>query len=484
MSIPVKVNPKFTLALLNSVLQTSPNGIVAFKSIRNQSNEIVDFEWLIVNERAEQIIKKKADELIGMRMLDVFPANAKSGLFAKYVEVVNTGESTSVEQFYEEDNLSFWLKLSAVKLGDGFTATFQDISEIKETIFEIQTSELKYKQLFHNSIDPIFLVDYNYNIIDANRSFMEFFEINNELPNCHFKDIFIDNTEFDRFKTSIIDNNTLIEFETRLQTSQGGQKICLINSVPLIYKESPMPIIQGVIRDLTARIESEKMFLEAEKMLLTSKIARTIAHEVRNPLTNLNLALEQLQEDLPENKDNSIFFDIITRNSKRIEDLITDLLDSSKSREYEFEETCIKEVLLDTIRMISDRIFLQEMKLVQDFPQEEIKVPVDSEQIKVAFLNVLLNATEAMDYGSGELIVSIVRKDDQVIIEFKDNGKGMGSESQKKLFDPFYTSQKKNGTGLGLNTVKNIINGHKGSISFESKEGSGTSFFITLPTSK
>lgn len=481
MPASIKINPKFTLALLNSVLQTSPDGIVAFKSHRNELGEIVDFEWLVANQRAEKILRKRADELIGKCMLQVFPANKEAGLFEKYVKVVNTGEPAFMEQFYQEGDLAFWLKVSVVKLGDGFTATFQDITEIKEAFFKIQTSELKYKQLFHNSIDPIFLVDHRYNIIDANRAFLDLFELGSDISKNHFKDIFIDSTEFERFKTNIINDNRLFEFETRLQTNYGEEKICLINSIPLLNKESPLPIIQGVIRDLTSRKEAEKMLLEAEKLLLTGKIARTIAHEVRNPLTNLNLALEQLKEDLPLTDDSALYTEIISRNSKRIEDLITDLLDSSKSREYKFEVISIKTALYETIEMISDRMFLQEMQLEKDFPPEEILVSLDLEQIKIAFLNIMINATEAMKEGEGRLKISIDYRGDNVLIEFADNGKGMGAEIQKKAFDPFFTSRKKKGTGLGLNTVKNIINGHKGSITFKSKEGMGTSFYVMLP---
>ena len=482
MPASIPINPKFTLALLNSVLQSSPDGIVAFKSIRNDSNEISDFEWLVANEKAEKILNKKAVDLIGKRMLQVFPANKESGLFDKYVKVVNSGESAFMEQFYQEGELAFWLKVSVVKLGDGFTATFQDISEIKEAFFKVQTSELKYKQLFHNSIDPIFLVDHDYQIIDANRSFTGLFELGEDFLNMSFKDLFIDSTEFERFQTDIINANRLVEFETNLKTASGEEKICSINSIPLINRESHLPIIQGVIRDLTARIEAEKTLLEAEKLLFTGKIARTIAHEVRNPLTNLNLALEQLKDDLPENADHSFFLEIIGRNSKRIEDLITDLLDSSKSRDYEFEVTCLKSVMEETIGMISDRMFLQDMTLTPNFPAHEIMVQLDVEQIKVAFLNIMLNATEAMTAGTGELKIEIECRDDNVLIEFTDNGVGMTLETQKKLYDPFYTSRKRKGTGLGLNTVKNIINGHKGSITFKSAESIGTSFYVMLPT--
>ncbi len=484
MPASITINPKFTLALLNSVLQTSPDGIVAFKAIRNDQGKIVDFEWLVVNERAEKIMKKKADDLLGKRMLEIFPANKTSGLFDKYVKVVETGVSAFTEQFYKEGELSFWLKVSVVKLGDGFTATFQDISEIKEAFFKVQTSELKYKQLFHNSIDPIFLVDHNYKFVDANRAFLEFFEMGDNFREHHFEEIFIDKEEFERFKSSIIDNNRLYEFETKLQTFFGEEKTCLVNSIPLFNKESPMPILQGVIRDLTTRIEAEKMLLEAEKLLLTGRIARTIAHEVRNPLTNLNLALDQLKEELLESDDNSLYMEIIARNSKRIEDLITDLLNSSKSRDYNFEECCVKQVLSETITMISDRMFLQEMKLIEDFPEQEILVQLDGEQIKIAFLNIMLNATEAMEHGNGVLTISIGFRGDNVMITFADNGKGMNQETQKRLFDPFFTSQKKKGTGLGLNTVKNIINGHQGSITFKSEEGVGTSFYVMLPMSQ
>ncbi|MEM7108680.1 MAG: PAS domain-containing protein, partial [Bacteroidota bacterium] len=117
--------------LLTSVLQSSPYGIMTFESVRNQSNEIVDFKWQLVNEAAEKIVGKDKVKLVGRNLLDVLPGNRKSGLFDTYKRVVETGTAAQFEQFYEADGLSFWFDISAVKIADGFTVTFQDITALK-----------------------------------------------------------------------------------------------------------------------------------------------------------------------------------------------------------------------------------------------------------------------------------------------------------------------------------------------------------------
>jgi PAS domain S-box-containing protein len=124
--------------LLKSILDSSLDGIMAFKSVRNLKNEIVDFEWIFVNDVAEAIVQRQADYLIGRKLLEEMPGNKDAGLFDKYVSVVETGQYTTLEQYYSADGITKWFKISAVKLNDGFTVTFQDISELKQALVDLE----------------------------------------------------------------------------------------------------------------------------------------------------------------------------------------------------------------------------------------------------------------------------------------------------------------------------------------------------------
>ncbi|MEP7277513.1 MAG: CHASE3 domain-containing protein [Bacteroidota bacterium] len=216
-----------------------------------------------------------------------------------------------------------------------------------------------------------------------------------------------------------------------------------------------------------------------EKFASTGRIARTIAHEVRNPLTNINLAMEQLKGELPVADDNAILVEMIQRNSNRINQLITDLLNSTKFDELSYGKTSINTLLDDALELARDRIVLYNIAVEKRYSTDICDVAVDKEKLKIAFLNVIVNAIEAMEPGKGLLTITTRGENNKCIIEITDNGSGMDKESLGRLFEPYFTSKPK-GNGLGLTNTQNIILNHKGTIHGESEHGKGTTFIITL----
>lgn len=216
-----------------------------------------------------------------------------------------------------------------------------------------------------------------------------------------------------------------------------------------------------------------------EKFASTGRIARTIAHEVRNPLTNINLAIEQLKTEMTVSEDNSILFDMVQRNSNRINQLITDLLNSTKFAELTYGKTSINTLLDEALELAKDRIVLNSINVVKQYSNDICEVAVDKEKLKIAFLNIIVNAIEAMEPAKGILTLTTKGENNKCVIEIADNGTGMDSESQGRLFEPYFTSKPK-GNGLGLTNTQNIILNHKGTIQAESEKGKGTVFIIIL----
>lgn len=215
-----------------------------------------------------------------------------------------------------------------------------------------------------------------------------------------------------------------------------------------------------------------------EKFAATGRISRTIAHEVRNPLTNINLALEQLQAEIPASVESKFLFEMITRNSNRINQLITDLLDSTRVSELQHIKSSINDVLDSSLEFASDRIELNQIKVIKDYDKDIPPVLIDQEKIEIAFLNIIVNAIEAMeDYGT--LHISTESRNNRCVIKITDTGKGISKEDIAKLFEPYFTTKEK-GTGLGLTNTQNIILAHNATINVESELGKGTSFTISL----
>jgi signal transduction histidine kinase len=218
-----------------------------------------------------------------------------------------------------------------------------------------------------------------------------------------------------------------------------------------------------------------------EKFAVTGRIARTIAHEVRNPLTNINLATDQLKVDLnghiPGEAGNML--NMIHRNSDRINQLITDLLESTKASELKAEKIPVDSLLDETLELAKDRVLLAGIKIQKEYSRDSRMIFVDKEKMKIAFLNIIVNAIESMDAGKGMLVISTSSDKNKCIVKITDNGAGIDKESLAKLFEPYFTS-KPNGNGLGLTNTQNIIFNHNGQISAESRPGMGTTFIVTL----
>ncbi len=465
--------------LLHSIIDTTFFGVLNFKSIRNSDSEIMDFECIFANKTASELLAVDVSDLIGAKMMDVLPEQIGNGFFKEYKRLVETGKFAKVEQHCKTDKFDGWFQVSASKLGDGFTVTFQDISDVKKMQADLTTRGNKYQKLFDESIDAIFLLDEQFQFINVNSSFRQLFGFNlGNIKEKSIKQLFLSEKDFLPFENALKKNKKIDELEVFLLTKKSYKRFCLINSVPVYDEERQQQNYLGVIRDMTKRKQAEKDIMVAEKLSMTGNIARTIAHEVRNPLTNLSLALEQLKEEIPEDiEDAELYLSIIERNTKRIGNLITDLLNSSKPKKLKLIKQPIKKLITEALALVKDRIKLQNLELVEDYSQENIILPLDSDQFKIALLNLFINAIESMKPDHGVLKIAEEIHDDYLMLIIQDNGKGISPTALKKLFEPFFTG-KKEGTGLGLTTVQNIIHSHKGKIEVESELGQGTTFTI------
>jgi len=215
-----------------------------------------------------------------------------------------------------------------------------------------------------------------------------------------------------------------------------------------------------------------------EKFAATGRIARTIAHEVRNPLTNISLATEQLRE-LDQREETKMLHDMISRNADRINRLVSELLNATRFAQLNFRTIRIHELVDGALDMAVDRIRLNQVAVEKEYSAESCTVKADPEKMKLAFLNIIVNAIEAMPREGGRLKLRTWNIADKCFVEIRDNGTGMDEETMQKLFDPYFTG-KRDGTGLGLTNSQNIIFNHRGNIRVSSQPGQGSSFVVSM----
>ena len=232
--------------------------------------------------------------------------------------------------------------------------------------------------------------------------------------------------------------------------------------------------------DVSARKRTEQDLITSEKMALSGRFARTIAHEIRNPLTNITLSMGQLKSELNQGDDSlELYFDIVKRNCERINQLITELLNSTKPEDLNYLQFPVDRLINETLDLAIDRIQLKEIQLEKEFLHIRPSILVDPEKMKIALLNIIINAIEAMDMKQGILNIKTIEREGQLHISIIDNGIGISNENIGRLFEPFYTGKVK-GTGLGLTSAQNIIHNHKGTIKVESVPKQGTEFVISF----
>jgi PAS domain S-box-containing protein len=349
-------------------------------------------------------------------------------------------------------------------------------------IRELDEKEKKYRSLFERSLDCIFLANSEFRMLEMNDAFLKFLgyrDFNQVKP--HLKDIFANPDDFEVCMEQLMSKQAIKDFEVTLLTSENEPRTCLFNCVFIPNQADDFCCYQGIIRDLTILKKAELDMMVAEKLSMTGKLARTIAHEIRNPLTNLNLALDNLREETSEDDEQFMLYtDIIQRSSNRIEKLIGDLLNSSKPKELRLELTSLHAILDDILELVRDRANLKGIRIKESLEEELPRIFVDREKLSIALVNILLNGVEAIEHAQGLLSVSTQIRNSSIFLTIEDNGHGIEKEDIKKIFDPFYTS-KPEGTGLGLTSTLNILTSHNASMHVTSKVGVGTTFEVEFP---
>ena len=207
-----------------------------------------------------------------------------------------------------------------------------------------------------------------------------------------------------------------------------------------------------------------------------------LAHEVRNPLTNINLAVEAL-ESMVKDADLKVYFDIILRSSARINGLITQLLTSNLAHMGRGHKYSIHHLLDEVIEMERDRISLKNITVKKEYSLQDCGIVLDKPKMKIALTNIIINAVDAMTPKEGQLTL-ITKSDNGIpVLQIKDNGCGISKQDLKKIFMTNF-SHKPGGLGIGLASTFRILQLNHVGIDVESEEGCGTSFILSFGKKK
>jgi PAS domain S-box-containing protein len=344
----------------------------------------------------------------------------------------------------------------------------------------LRANEKKYRNIFELSKDVVFIAEESLKFRDVNQATSALLGYEKEeLLQLKVTDLIPDETDKMLLEKILYEDAEISDLELELQTKSGELKTCILSITATV--DASGSYFQGLIHDITNLRRAEKANLLVEKLGATGRLVRTLAHEVRNPLNNINMSVEQLlQAERNVEDETYLFLDIIQRNSKRIGDIITELLDTSRPTDLVFDRCSLQSILDESIGEALDRITLQHVNMQIKYANEPCYILANKEKLKIAFLNIIINAIEAVPPITGKINISVENVREAHIVTIKDNGCGIPEENISRLFEPYFTS-KRNGMGLGLAATLNILQSHKATVDVSSALKQGTTFTITFP---
>ncbi|WP_066757202.1 ATP-binding response regulator [Crocinitomix algicola] len=343
--------------------------------------------------------------------------------------------------------------------------------------FKIQSrnEREKYHNLIHNSLEAVFTADENHQILMANQSFRDLIGIKEE-GNLDFRSLFVDEN-YKNFFSALSGVNMRNINRTKLRNF-NGEILEVYIAISRILDAKDNADFQVVIHDVTELEKVREKLYANEKISLIQRMARIIGHEVRNPLTNIVLATEEMKDDLKSNSDAMVMLGVVHRNALRISALIDKFLNNTLDPDFQFTNQSLKKIIQNAYEHCKDRILLKGIDCTLKIDDHEHHLRLDQEKIQVVFTNIIINATEALETTENPKLVIAVSEDDNFVnVEITDNGIGMNNEIIDQLFEPFYTS-KQGGLGLGMANSKNILEEHGAKIKVQSKVNHGTKFTI------
>jgi PAS domain S-box-containing protein len=274
-------------------------------------------------------------------------------------------------------------------------------------------------------------------------------------------------------------------YKARLAT-QGNGREALVNVAvaPLVSKEKKQIGRLIILDDITDRAELEARLVQADKLSSIGLMAAGVAHEVNTPLAVISTYAQMLAKRISDDDQKAVLLDKIAKQTFRASEIVNSLLNFSRTSPVEWGEVNVNRVLRDTVGLIEHQLAKARVTVAWQLDESVGPMRGNHGKLQQVFLNLFLNARDAME-AEGRAGVLTIRSswDGELIhVEVADTGSGIPAENLSRIFDPFFTTKApKKGTGLGLSVTYGIVQEHGGEISVESTAGAGTRFRIDFP---
>lgn len=362
----------------------------------------------------------------------------------------------------------------------GLASTFESMRQrIRAYTTQLQTSEKKYRSLIEHSLEAIAIINSQGKIIECNSKFSHISGYRSEALMQRNINQLIE-IQKKVYIHSPIKNGILSEhYETTLFSKDNLKipvEIYVIHGFEL-GEQKELSFVY--VRDLSERKKIEQYALQAEKMFALGQVSSGIAHEIRNPLFALHNNIDYLNKKYKNAASFREIYPELQDSIDRIHKIVSGILDFAKPHQPEFKSHKIEDILQKGIDLVKKQFEKSLITIETDYAKNPQPLEVDAHQMEQVFVNLFLNAFQAME-GAGQLSIKTRNRISCLEVQVTDTGKGIPPEEINRIFDPFY-SKSSNGSGLGLAVVQRILEQHHAKYRVTSEPYLKTTFYIYLP---
>jgi len=448
-----------------------------------------------LNSAQERFCKRKKDDMVGVSFFDVFPFASEKDhdKFSMFMKTCLDGGSHRISDYaYVRDQETLYINININPLilhGEvsGIILSSSDVTEevnlkevlrdyaarleelVKERTDELISEKEKLNAIVETVGAGIFLFDEQANITWVNRTLRQW--IGKEEGSITLHDIYGGKD----LQQAIIDNRVLQEVVHHEFGHKGGYFQFTANS--LVGPDGHMQTLV-LVQDITDMKKMEEQMMHSEKVSALARISAGVAHEIGNPLTSISSYVQILRE-MEHDDFTRESLDTIAKHINRIADIVRQMSSFAKTTMRDLKYYHVRDLITMTLDLVKYDKRMKNIRITQDIPDDLPSVRVNETQCIQVFMNIILNAADAM-FNEGALEIRARRLEHDVEISFSDTGPGISGENMEKIFDPFFTTKEK-GTGLGLAVSYNIIKGYQGDIIAENGPEGGTTFRVRVP---
>jgi len=357
------------------------------------------------------------------------------------------------------------------------------------------TSNAFLRNLIHSAVDGVIAADMTGRIIIFNKAASEIagYTRDEAMETVNIRDIYPGDDArviMEKMRSSEHGKEGIIRSYKQLAVRKDGSTIPILLNASIVYEEDREIATIGFFHDLTEtiRMESElekaqTQLLQSEKMSSLGKLAAGVAHQLNNPLGGITLFSQLMLEEHEFSDKAREDLLRIKNDAERCSSIVKELLEFARQTRREVKLHNINEIIARTLFLLCNQALFQNIVIVENYDETIPEIPADVQQLNHVFMNIILNAADAME-GQGRIEISSVlnRANNTATIQICDTGPGIDEEALPSIFEPFFTTKEQGkGTGLGLSMVYGIVESHGGSIKAANKKDGGAVFSIDLP---